>query len=77
MAQATVVATAKLDVSPDGVKITFEGLDADLANLMASAQTYTAEPTEYRSYDTCDLIIKTTKVIQFVTPTVIEVVPTP
>jgi hypothetical protein len=69
VAQATVLMPVKIDVSPDGIKFTFEGIDSDLAKLIESAGEFVVQgPVEYRSFDTSDLVIKSKKVIAFVDP---------
>ena len=76
MSQATVTAMAKIDISPNGIQITFEGLDKDLADLMYAALSYTMSSTPvYRTFDSSDVLIKSNKVIEFVVPVVPD--PTP
>lgn len=73
MAQSTVVTSVSIDVSPEGISLTFEGIDSDLANLMFSGKQYVCESKPaYRTYDTSDVVIKTRKALQFVEPVVIE-----
>lgn len=72
MAQATVTVTAKIDVNPNGVSISFEGIDSDLASLMSKGTPYVCTEPVYRSYDTSDIVIKTRKALQFVEPVEIE-----
>ncbi|MNI32952.1 hypothetical protein D3C73_868780 [compost metagenome] len=66
MAQATVNTTVKIDVGPDGIRFTLEGLDADLCNLIQKAMNYEVITNEYRTFDTNDLILRSVKEIGFV-----------
>ena len=62
----TLITSAKIDVSPDGIKISIEGLESDLAQLLFQAGKFTVEPTEYRTYDSMDVFITSDKAISFV-----------
>jgi hypothetical protein len=64
--QSTVITTLKIDVSPDGIKLTIEGLDTDLATLIGEASDFKVEPVEFNSFDSSNVFIKSTKMIQFV-----------
>jgi hypothetical protein len=68
MPQATVQATVKIDVSPEGIKFTIEGLDADLASLIGVAGKFSVLVPEYHTFDTSTVVIKSDKVIAFVDP---------
>lgn len=68
MSQPTVLTTVKIDISPEGIKFTFEGIDNDLAKLIEVAGEFVVQPVEYRSFDTSDVVIKSKKVIVFVDP---------
>lgn len=68
MSQPTVLTTVKIDISPEGIKFTFEGIDNDLAKLIEVAGEFVVQPMEYRSFDTSDVVIKSKKVIVFVDP---------
>lgn len=72
MAQATVTAIAKIDISPQGVCIILEGIDNDLANLLSKGKNFICGEPVYRSYDTSDVMIKTRQTLQFVEPVEIE-----
>lgn len=76
--QGTVTTVAKIDVGADGVTITLEGLDNDLASLMAKAIDYEVanggEP-EYLTYQNSILTIRTKKALSFVDR--VEEVPVP
>lgn len=67
--QATVLTTVRIDVSPTGVSLTIEGLDTDLAELMAAAGTYSAGAAERFTVDTSSIVISSTKQLQFVDKT--------
>ena len=69
--QATVITTLKIDVSPNGIKFTIEGLDTDLAELIGQAKDFVVEPVEFNNFDSSNVTIKSTKVIQFVDPSTI------
>lgn len=59
-----------IDVSPDGIKFTIEGVDSDLASLISAASTFTVQTPTYRTVDSSDVVIKSDKVIQFIDPPV-------
>lgn len=78
--QGTVTTVAKIDVSPNGVVITLEGLDMDLAKLMAQAVDYEVlGGEEYLTYQSSILTIRTKKALSFVDrppePPVVEETP--
>lgn len=64
--QGTIITPAKIDVSPDGIKISFESIDADLANLIADAGDYTANPAEFTTYDSSDVVMVSKRKLAFV-----------
>lgn len=65
--RATVSTVVKIDVSPEGVKLTFEGLDTDLVTLMAQAQEYEIVGAPgYHTFDSSDLVIRSKKALAFV-----------
>lgn len=68
---STLSTLVRIDVSPDGVRLSIDSLDADLADLIALAGSFSVETPLYHTVDTKDVVIKSTKVLQFVTPTVI------
>ena len=71
MSQVSTVSTvAKIDVGPSGVTITFEQLDNNIASLILEALTFTTDPLVYHTVDTSDVVIKSDKIIQFITPPV-------
>ena len=75
---AVVTMTAKINVSPDGIEIIFEGMDEHLSSLIQLAGTYEADTPIYRSLGSYDISVKSTKVINFVEPTsVTDPLPTP
>jgi hypothetical protein len=64
--QSTVLTNLKIDVSPDGITFTIEGLDTDLAKLIEQAVDFKVEPVEFLSHDSSTVTIKSTKMISFV-----------
>ncbi len=64
----TVLTTLKIDVNPNGITLIIEGIDTNLANLLADAGTFTVQPVEERTFDTSDVTIQSDKVISFVAP---------
>lgn len=64
--QPTLLTTLKIDVSPEGIKFTIEGLDTDLAKLIEQAKDFSVQPVEFHSFDSSDVVITSTKMIQFV-----------
>jgi hypothetical protein len=79
MAQSTLTVNLKIDVSPEGVSLTFEGLDKDLSDLINAGKDYEVVTNEYRTFDTNDVVIRTVKKISFVDrePELPPVTPTP
>ncbi|AYP68631.1 hypothetical protein EalM132_00119 [Exiguobacterium phage vB_EalM-132] len=74
--QATVSTVVKIDVSTDGVSLTFEGLDADLASLIANAIDYeVVGAPEYHTYDSSNIVIKSKKSLAFVDRTELDTLP--
>ena len=65
--RATITTTVSIDVSPDGVKFTINSLDSDVAELIALALDYKAEPSVSSSYSMSSVVIKSVKALQFVT----------
>lgn len=79
MAQSTLTVNLKIDVNPDGIFLTFEGLDKDLSDLINAGKDYEVVTNEYRTFDTNDVTIRTVKKISFVDrePEVPPVTPDP
>lgn len=63
--ESTVATRVLIDVSPDGILFTIEGLDADLANLIAKAGAYEVLGNEYHTYDTNTIQIRSVRAIAF------------
>lgn len=66
--QPTVLIPLKIDVSPNGIKLTIEGLDTDLAELIVAALDFRAKPIQFNSFESSNVVIESTRVIQFVDP---------
>ena len=66
--QATVLTSVKIDISPEGIKFTIEGLDSDLARLIESAGRFSVEAPEHHNIDTSNVYIKSDRVLRFVDP---------
>lgn len=63
--QGTVQTAVKIDIGVHGVKFTFEGIDAELAALIMSAHKFEAVSSEYRTYDSSDVVLNSTRVLTF------------
>jgi hypothetical protein len=63
---STIDTVAKIDVSPEGVKITLPAIDKDIASLIQSASKFTVQPVETHSYDTSNVTILSDRKIAFV-----------
>lgn len=73
--KGTVTTSVKIDVSPDGIRLSIEGLESDLATLLEKAGKFTVEPVQYHTYDSMDVFITSDKAIEFVDkPIVLPVV---
>lgn len=64
--QGTIITPAKIDVSPDGVTITFEAIDEDISRLISGAGEYDASVPEYHTHDSSDVKLVSKKKIVFV-----------
>lgn len=73
--QGTVLSTVKIDVSPDGIRLTMEGLETDLASLIAEAGGFTALDLVYHTYDSSDVCLLSNKKLAFVDRPVPPVTP--
>ena len=62
----TISTSVKLDISPDGVRMTFTSLDSDIAKLIAQAGDFEVVLNEYQTYETNNVVIRSKKVISFV-----------
>ena len=66
MPRATVTVQGKIDISPDGIKITFEGIDSDLSRLLEQADRFSVESREYHAFDSETVTILSDQAISFV-----------
>ncbi len=62
----TISTNVKLDVSPDGIRMTFTSLDSDIAKLIAQAGDFEVVLNEYQTFETSNLVVRSKKVIDFV-----------
>ncbi len=62
----TISTNVKLDISPDGVRMTFTSLDSDIAQLIAQAGDFEVVLNEYQTFETNNLVMRSKKVISFV-----------
>lgn len=61
----TINASVKLDISPDGVRMTFTSLDSDIAQLITQAGDFEVVLNEYQTFETNNLVMRSKKVISF------------
>jgi len=61
----TVTLPALIDVNSEGITLTFEGVDADIAELIFQALDFRSIPPTYFSAGTSSVSIKTSKKITF------------
>lgn len=61
----TVRHTALIDIGPDGIKLTMEGMDDDLVKLLQQALTFEVDTVTPRASGTSDITIRSIKLIQF------------
>lgn len=66
MEQATVTSQVSIDIGPDGIKFSFEGMDNDLAELINQAKEFEVVDKEFYTNDTSSLAIRSKKKIAFV-----------
>lgn len=66
MEQATVVTQVAIDVGPDGIRFTFEGMDKDLAELIHQAMEYEVLSSDYHTVDSNTIVLRSKKMIAFV-----------
>ena len=64
--QATVTVTVDINVSPDGITLGIEALDKDLASLIVAAGEFEVLPSEYHTFDTSTVTLKSKKMLSFV-----------
>jgi len=62
----TISTNVKLDVSPDGIRMTFTSLDSDIAKLITQAGDFEVVLNEYQTFETSNLVMRSKKVIDFV-----------
>ncbi|UAV84406.1 hypothetical protein phi18_136 [Bacillus phage phi18] len=66
MEQATVVSQVSIDIGPDGIRFSFEGMDNDLAELISQAKEFEVVEKGYHTTDSSSLAIRSKKRIAFV-----------
>ncbi|MMZ43624.1 hypothetical protein D1872_51870 [compost metagenome] len=66
MAESTVLTKVKIDVNPDGITFSIEGLDTDLARLIEAAGTFNVKPVEYHTFDSSNVTIQSDRALLFV-----------
>ncbi len=75
---ATLQVVLKIDVGVDGITMTIDSLDKDLAELIASGKDYEVLPNQYMTYDTDTVTIRSKKALAFTDrPDVVPTTPTP
>ncbi|AGY47017.1 hypothetical protein CampHawk_139 [Bacillus phage CampHawk] len=66
MEQATVVSQVAIDVGPEGIRFSFEGMDNDLAELISQAKEFEVIEKGFLTNDSSTLTIRSKKKIAFV-----------
>jgi hypothetical protein len=66
MSEASILTKLKIDINPDGISLSLEGIDADIAKLIQAAGDFTVTQLDTRNLDVSDVVIKSVKSIQFV-----------
>lgn len=66
MAEASIITRAKIDINPNGITLTFEGLDDDLATLMYTAKEFEVISKTVRNLNTTDIVVRSKQAIKFV-----------
>lgn len=66
VAESTLLTKVKIDVNPEGITFSFEGLPNDLTKLIEAAGTFRVNPVVYRTFDTADISIQSDKALLFV-----------
>mgnify|MGYP001075120890 CR=1 FL=1 len=66
MEQATVVSQVSIDIGPEGIRFSFEGMDNDLADLINQAKEFEVIEKEFYTNDSSSLTIRSKQKIAFV-----------
>lgn len=66
MQSATMSVNLQIDVSPNGIEFTIEGMEDDLADLIREAKDFEVLDVKYRSVETSDVFIRSVKALTFI-----------
>ena len=66
MLEGTLTLPVKIDIGVNGIVLTFESMDEELARLMEQAGTYESLPIQYHSLGASTLTIQSKKILGFI-----------